>query len=561
MIWLFLLGSLVAILIAAEVFTNALEHLGQRLKISEGVTGSLFAAVGTAMPETMVPGAGGGGRHRGHGGQSRHRRRRDRRRAADAVHAGVLPDGRRGARRPRASGAASRPSPAAPVATWTSSSWPSCSPASACCRRPTGQYGGLVRGGLAVALVLLYLYYVVLTLRSSAGLVEEGHGTTADDPMFLCRVGLPDVMPVVILQILLGFGLLVGGAKAFIYSVEQLSVLLAVSALILSLLIIPVATELPEKVNSILWIRRRKDTLAVGNLTGAMVFQGTLLPALGLLSTPWQPEPPVVVAITLTLAGHALAALASHPRRPAGPSSLDQRALLSALPRRHRPDHRREFPMTVVLITGASRGLGLELARQYAAGWRHGDRHLPGSGRSRRNSPHSRPAIPRRSGSRRSTSPTTRPSTRWPRSTGASPSTSSSTTRATSVPGIRIARGSTSSTSGPSTTPNGGGCWRSTPCRPRRWPRPSSSNVAASDRKLMVFVSSTTGSNVEGIYRHVRLLLEQGGPEQGRDHAGHRAEAAGHHLRRGVSRVTSGRSSAAMRRCWAWRRASPASGG
>ena len=55
MIWLFLLGSLVAILIAAEIFTNALEHLGQRLKISEGVTGSLFAAVGTAMPETMVP--------------------------------------------------------------------------------------------------------------------------------------------------------------------------------------------------------------------------------------------------------------------------------------------------------------------------------------------------------------------------------------------------------------------------------------------------------------------------------------------------------------------------
>ena len=46
---------LVVILIAAEVFTNALEHLGERLKISEGVTGSLFAAVGTALPETMVP--------------------------------------------------------------------------------------------------------------------------------------------------------------------------------------------------------------------------------------------------------------------------------------------------------------------------------------------------------------------------------------------------------------------------------------------------------------------------------------------------------------------------
>ena len=46
---------LVVILVAAELFTNALEHLGERLKISEGVTGSLFAAIGTALPETLVP--------------------------------------------------------------------------------------------------------------------------------------------------------------------------------------------------------------------------------------------------------------------------------------------------------------------------------------------------------------------------------------------------------------------------------------------------------------------------------------------------------------------------
>jgi cation:H+ antiporter len=46
---------LLIILAAAELFTNALEHLGERLKISEGVTGSVFAAIGTALPETMVP--------------------------------------------------------------------------------------------------------------------------------------------------------------------------------------------------------------------------------------------------------------------------------------------------------------------------------------------------------------------------------------------------------------------------------------------------------------------------------------------------------------------------
>ena len=62
----------------------------------------------------------------------------------------------------------------------------------------------------------------------------------------------------------------------------------------LSLFIVPIATELPEKVNSILWIRRGKDTLAFGNITGAMVFQGSLLPAIGLTITPWQATPEIV---------------------------------------------------------------------------------------------------------------------------------------------------------------------------------------------------------------------------------------------------------------------------
>jgi len=52
---LLMAAMLLVILIASELFTNALEHLGDKLGISEGVTGSLFAAVGTALPETMVP--------------------------------------------------------------------------------------------------------------------------------------------------------------------------------------------------------------------------------------------------------------------------------------------------------------------------------------------------------------------------------------------------------------------------------------------------------------------------------------------------------------------------
>jgi cation:H+ antiporter len=101
--------------------------------------------------------------------------------------------------------------------------------------------------------------------------------------------------------LLLALLLLVGGAKGFINGVEGVSQALGISALVLSLLIIPVATELPEKVNSILWARRGKDTLAFGNITGAMVFQGTLLPAMGILLTPWQPRPEVLSGVVITL--------------------------------------------------------------------------------------------------------------------------------------------------------------------------------------------------------------------------------------------------------------------
>ena len=36
------------------------------------------------------------------------------------------------------------------------------------------------------------------------------------------------------------------------------------------------ATELPEKFNSLIWVRQGKDTLAMGNITGAMVFQSAI---------------------------------------------------------------------------------------------------------------------------------------------------------------------------------------------------------------------------------------------------------------------------------------------
>ena len=80
----------------------------------------------------------------------------------------------------------------------------------------------------------------------------------------------------------------------------------------------PLATELPEKANSILWVRHGKDTLTVGNVTGAMTFQATIPVAFGLAVTKWDLEPEAIVAGAIALAGGAVA-LHVLRRRSVGP--------------------------------------------------------------------------------------------------------------------------------------------------------------------------------------------------------------------------------------------------
>jgi cation:H+ antiporter len=288
---------LVIILLASELFTNALEHLGAKLKISEGVTGSLFAAVGTALPETIVP--------------------------LLAIFAGT----------PNTQLNEEVGVGAILGAPLMLSTLSTCLMALAVF--PTRGAGGFVdpersgfvrdldffllafvvaaiamfvpqearyvRGGISAMLVTLYFVYILLTVRASDKLVDEGHGTRVHDKLFLSRIGLPENIATTLVQLAVGLALLIFGARGFIDGVEGTSALLGMSALLLSLLIIPIATELPEKVNSILWIRRGKDTLAFGNITGAMVFQGTLLPAIGIMLTPWQPRKEVLSGVIVTL--------------------------------------------------------------------------------------------------------------------------------------------------------------------------------------------------------------------------------------------------------------------
>lgn len=287
--------TLLVILVASELFTNALEHLGEELKISEGVTGSLFAAIGTALPETMVPLiallAG----------------------TKDlAVNEEIGVGAILGAPLMLATLSTSL---MAAVAIKVRGLNGYVAPERsgflrdlnfflvAFCIAAAAMYvpQGTWRHVLSVTLVLIYGLYVSLTLRASEKLVETGHGTESDEKIFISYLGFKKNHFTIFLQLAFGLILLIAGAKGFIYGVEGVSSAVGISPLLLSLVVIPIATELPEKVNSILWIRKGKDTLAFGNITGAMVFQGTLLPAIGIMLTPWEPRTEVIFGIFITL--------------------------------------------------------------------------------------------------------------------------------------------------------------------------------------------------------------------------------------------------------------------
>ena len=83
---------------------------------------------------------------------------------------------------------------------------------------------------------------------------------------------------------------MVGGAHLFVEELLGIADSLGVDALVLALILAPLATELPEKVNSFFWVREGKDALALGNISGAMVFQSTIPVGIGLIFTDWDAE-------------------------------------------------------------------------------------------------------------------------------------------------------------------------------------------------------------------------------------------------------------------------------
>jgi cation:H+ antiporter len=69
-----------------------------------------------------------------------------------------------------------------------------------------------------------------------------------------------------------------------------------------ALLLSPIATELPEVMNAIIWVRQGKTRLALANISGAMMIQATVPSGLGILFTPWRFNGPLLLSGIMTIA-------------------------------------------------------------------------------------------------------------------------------------------------------------------------------------------------------------------------------------------------------------------
>jgi cation:H+ antiporter len=276
-----LVVAFLVILVGAELFTNGIEWFGHKLGLAEGAVGSVLAAVGTALPETMIPLIAillGGGR-------------------SDEVGIGAI----LGAPFMLATLAMFVTGVAVLVSRRSRRTGPTLDVSGSVLVHDMRYFAvayalaigvaflpaELAWPRIAVAGLLLVIYGVYVREHFQA---EAGGGDPDLAPLRLHRLDRgapghpePPRLRVVSVQVLLALGCIIGGAYLFVGAVTELSHSLGIDEVLLALIIAPIATELPEKFNSVIWVRQGKDTLAMGNITGAMVFQSAIPTSVALL--------------------------------------------------------------------------------------------------------------------------------------------------------------------------------------------------------------------------------------------------------------------------------------
>lgn len=285
-----LLAAAVVIYIACELFVNGVEWIGHRFAVGQKATGTILAAFGTALPESVVTfvavafGAGAAQKQIGVG-------------AAlggplvlATVAYAVVGWTLLSVRRPlRTASAAADFKALSRDQAWFLVIF--------VCKLGLGLIAFALKPWLGIAFLLAYALYVWQETRGAQG---EAEGEL--EPLrFAPRATHPPTI-LAVLQTLIALGVIFFASKVFVGQIDTLGRALRLPPQLLALLLSPIATELPETLNAIIWVRQGKIRLALANISGAMMIQATVPSAFGMFFTSWMLDPALVVAGVVTLA-------------------------------------------------------------------------------------------------------------------------------------------------------------------------------------------------------------------------------------------------------------------
>lgn len=287
-----IVAAILVIFASCELFVNSVEWLGRKLDISENAVGTVLAAVGTALPESMVT------------------------LIALVFSRGTVTEQDIGIGAiiggPLMLGTIAYFAVGATTLAWRK-------------RRTLGSelrldqigvsrdvlwflaiFGVAIASSLipshplkvlvAMGLIAAYFAYAFGQLGEAAG--EK----RALDPLHFHRhAPVPDTWRVVS-QVALGTAGMIYGAHLFVDNLSVVAEGVGLPAVVLSILLSPVATELPEIMNAMLWVRQGKEDLSVGNVSGSMLVQSAIPCALGLAFSPWQLSPAPLFGVAAIMA-------------------------------------------------------------------------------------------------------------------------------------------------------------------------------------------------------------------------------------------------------------------
>ena len=260
---------------ACEYFVNGVEWVGRKAGVSQNAVGTVLAAFGTALPESVVTFVAVVFGH-----------------DAAAKNIGV------GAALGGPLVLATVAYPVVGVMLLLTRSQPADRPIDLDWRRLSRDQGWFlviflckialgfvafaVKPWLGWLFLLAYAIYTWFEMRHP-GDVDEGEleplkfQPGSDDPNLAVVIG----------QTLLALAITYGASQVFVNQLNLVGPWIGIPSAVLALLLSPIATELPETMNAIIWIRQGKHRLALANISGSMMIQATIPTSLGLFFTSW----------------------------------------------------------------------------------------------------------------------------------------------------------------------------------------------------------------------------------------------------------------------------------